>query len=139
MAHRRGMFAEIGGRTPRQLTAHDAVYRKWIMPRLASGEILVLVVETTDRRVVASGGIWFRPEQPRPGSPQLEVPYLFSMFTEPTYRHRGLARRIVREALRTCRARGYTRVVLHAAPRGRPLYRGLGFERTWEMRSILRP
>ena len=133
------MFAEIGGRTPRQLTAHDAVYRKWMLPRIASGEVLVLAAETTGHKIVASGAIWFRPEQPRPGAPQQTVPYLFSMFTEPEYRRQGLARRIVREALRICRTRGYTRVVLHAAPTGRLLYRGLGFERTWEMRFILRP
>jgi GNAT superfamily N-acetyltransferase len=132
------MFAEIGGRPPKQLRAHDPVYRRWILPRLRSGEIVMLLAQTADHRTVASGGIWFRPEQPRPGAPRTTVPYLFSMFTEPEYRRRGLARRIVRETLRICRKLGYARVVLHAAPKGRALYRGIGFERSWEMRIALR-
>jgi GNAT superfamily N-acetyltransferase len=137
VAHRHRMFAEIGARTPRQLVTHDRVYSRWILPRLRSGDVIVLLVETPDRGVVASGGIWFRPEQPRPEAPKSRVPYLFSMFTEPEYRGRGFARQIVREAVRIARGRGYRRVVLHAALKGRPLYRSLGFVRGWEMRLDL--
>ncbi|MCI4352767.1 MAG: GNAT family N-acetyltransferase [Thermoplasmata archaeon] len=136
--HRHRMWEDVGGRTPKQLTAHDPVYRRWILPRVRTGEVIVLVIESPGRGVVASGGIWFRPEQPRPGAPESTVPYLFSMYTEPEFRGRGLARRIVREALRLSRRRGYARVLLHAAPLGRPVYRSLGFERSWEMRRPLR-
>jgi GNAT superfamily N-acetyltransferase len=131
------MFADLGVLSPRRLTAHDRIYKRWILPRLRSGEVVVLLSEGPTSRVVASGGIWFRPEQPRPLAPRWKVPYLFSMYTEPGFRRRGLARRIVREAVRICRARGYTRIVLHAAPKGRPLYKGLGFQRGWEMRLEL--
>lgn len=131
------MFAEIGGRTPRQLQAHDREYRKWVVPRLRSGEVLALILEVPVVGPVASGGIWFRPEQPRPEAPRPIVPYLMSMYTEPVFRRRGLARRIVLEAVRLARGRGYRRVVLHAAPKARPLYRGLGFDRGWEMRLDL--
>ncbi len=131
------MFAEIGGRTPRQLAAHSPVYARWLRPRLKSGEIIVLLAEVPDHGIVASGGIWFRAEQPRPEVPQFRVPYLVSMYTLPEFRGQGIARRIVREALRICRARGYARVALHAAPGARRLYRSLGFERSWEMRRAL--
>jgi ribosomal protein S18 acetylase RimI-like enzyme len=139
VAHRHGMFGEIGGRTPRQLAAHDRVYKRWILPRLRTGEVIVILVETPAHGIVASGGVWFRPEQPRPEAPKPDIPYLFSMYTEPEFRRLGFAREIVREAVRIARARGYPRVVLHAAPNGRPLYAGLGFERTWEMRLNLPP
>ncbi len=56
------------------------------------------------------------------------------MFTEPAYRGRSVGTRILREAMRIARQRGFRRIVRHAAPLGRPLYRRLGFERTWEMR-----
>jgi GNAT superfamily N-acetyltransferase len=131
------MWAEIGGSTPRQLAAHGRVYKRWLLPRLASGEVIVLLVEAKNGNVVASGGIWFRDQQPIPKLPQFAVPYLFSMFTEPEFRGRGLAGWIVRESIRISRARGYRRVVLHAAPKGRPVYRRLGFDRAWEMRLDL--
>jgi GNAT superfamily N-acetyltransferase len=135
--HRHRMFAEIGGRTRQQLAAHDRLYRRWMRRRIASGELVLLVIEVPGTGVVASGGVWFRPDQPRPESPQLQVPYVLSMYTEPGFRGRGLARRIVGEAVRISRRRGYRRVVLHAAPRARSLYRKAGFERTWEMRREL--
>lgn len=97
----------------------------------------MLVVRGKEGRIIASGGIWFRPEQPRPGIPQLTVPYILSMYTEPAFRGQGQAGRIVREALRICRRAGYTRVTLHAARKARRLYTRFGFERAWEMRAPL--
>ncbi len=128
------MFAEIGGRSPGQLRAHATVYRRWLLPRLRSGEAILLLLETGGHVVAASGGVWFRPEQPRPEAARLEVPYIFSMYTEPEFRHRGLAGRLVRDLLRVSRSLGYRRVTLHAAPAARGIYRRAGFERTWEMR-----
>lgn len=132
------MWSDIGGRTRRQLTAHDRTYERWLVPRLRSGEAVAFLVELPDGRAVASGAIWFRPEQPRPEAPRPNLPYLFSMYTDPLFRRRGLGGRIVREAIRLARSRGYPRFVLHAAPEGRALYRSLGFERGWEMRLDLR-
>lgn len=132
--HRLGMFTEIGGRSPRQLRAHAAVYRRWLLPRLRSGEAILLLLETREHVVGASGGVWFRPEQPRPEAARLQVPYIFSMYTEPGFRRRGLAGQLVRELLRVSRSKGYRRVTLHAAPAARGIYRRAGFERTWEMR-----
>lgn len=137
VAHRHQMWAEIGGRTARELATHDRAYRRWALPRLKSGELVALVIESPGGGIAASGAVWFRPDQPRPGLSQLDAPYILSMYTEPRFRRHGLARRIVREALRICRKRGYRRVVLHAAPKGRRLYRTEGFERTWEMRITL--
>ncbi len=131
------MFAAIGGRSPRQLHAHDAVYRRWLLPRLRSGETVLLILETPQHAVAASGGVWFRPEQPRPEAPRSTVPYIFSMFTEPAQRKHGLAAQLLQEMLRVARQRGYRRVVLHAAPAARRIYRRAGFSRTWEMRAEL--
>jgi len=138
VAHRVAMFAAIGGPSPRQLRAHEDEYRRWLLPRIRTGEVAMLIWEPRTGAVAASGGIWFRPEQPRPGAARTTVPYVFSMYTEPPFRRKGLARRLVREMLRLCRARGYRRVVLHAAPQARRMYRRLGFERSWEMRVGLR-
>jgi hypothetical protein len=41
------------------------------------------------------------------------------------------------ELIAWCRARGLTRITLHAAPAGRPLYESLGFTVTNEMRLVL--
>lgn len=102
---------------------------------MVSGELTGVIAETPDGRTVASGLVWFRAEQPRPDFQGFESPYILSMFTEPAVRGRGIATRIVRELLAICRERGFPNVGLHASRFGRDIYRRVGFERTWEMRT----
>jgi GNAT superfamily N-acetyltransferase len=59
------------------------------------------------------------------------------MYTEPAHRGRGHARRIVRQLLTWCRARGFGAAFLHASDAGRPLYKEFGFAPTREMRARL--
>ncbi|HEY5539295.1 MAG TPA: GNAT family N-acetyltransferase [Thermoplasmata archaeon] len=137
--HRRGMWESMGERDGRALDEGDRVYRRWARQRLTSKRLVGFIAEDAAGHAVASGCIWLRPAQPRPGFHLRPVPYLMSMFTEPDYRGRGLARRIVRESIRWCRDRGYPRLTLHASTQGRSLYRSRGFQRTWEMRIKLIP
>ncbi len=135
--HRHRMWSDVGGRSEKEIATHYRAYRRWLASRLGSGELFGFVAETEGHRVIGSGCLWFHPDQPRPGLLKSSTPNILSMFTEPAYRGRGVGTRIVREAMRMARKRGFRRIVLHAAPLGRSLYRRLGFERTWEMRRWL--
>jgi GNAT superfamily N-acetyltransferase len=55
------------------------------------------------------------------------------MFTEPDHRGRGLAARIVKEAIAWARKSGYPRLSLHASDMGKGVYHKLGFRATREM------
>ena len=137
--HRRRMWEEMGESDQVELDAADTVYRRWARQRMKTRRLIGFILEDAKGRAVASGCVWLRPMQPRPGRPMRPVPYLLSMFTEPDSRGRGLATRIVREALRWCKDHEYPRLTLHASARGRSLYRRLGFRNTWEMRIKLSP
>lgn len=50
-----------------------------------------------------------------------------SICTEPDYRRRGIARRMMQTILRWLEEQGIHRVTLHATVQGRPLYDQLGF------------
>ena len=139
VVHRRRMWEDIGGRTRKALDAADPVYRRWLIRETKAGRYLGFVAENAEGRVVASGCLWLQPGQPRPGDPRCVDPYLLSMYTEPAYRGKGLATRIAREAVRWCREHGHGRMTLHASKAGRGVYRGVGFERTWEMRIRMKP
>ena len=104
---------------------------------MSRGKLVGLIARAPDGRVAGSGCIWVREEQPRPTNLSLEVPYLMSMYTEKEFRRRGVARAIVKGALKWCRAHEYERVILHASKQGRPLYEGVGFEPSSEMRLRL--
>ena len=139
LRHRRAMWVSIGGSTPVELDAHDRVYRRWARDGLRAGTIVGFVIDDDGMAGAASGCLWLSPSQPRPGMRGLRVPYLLSMYTEPSRRGRGHADRIVRAALRWSRAHGYDRVLLHASSMGRGIYERSGFQRTNEMRRMLRP
>lgn len=135
--HRRRMWEDIGGRTKRQLDAADPVYRRWISTCLRSGRCAAFVVEAGGEPV-ASGVLWLQDAQPRPGWRGTRQGYLLSMYTEPEFRGKGFASRIVRESIRWARSKGIDRVTLHASTQGRGVYLNEGFQRTWEMRFLLR-
>ena len=129
------MWEELHEFTVAELDRHDVQYRRWVRVLMAHRQLLAVVVENEEGRPAGSGALWRMPYQPRPGPlDREEMPYILSMYTEPTFRHRGVASRIVREMVRWSRAHGYGRVVLHASRFGRPVYERLGFEASSEMR-----
>ncbi len=134
---RRKMFEEVRPRTPEEHAIGDRAYRAWARRLMRARQFVGFLAVSPAGRVVAGGCVWLQPGQPSPGSGARFMPYLLSMYTEPEYRHRGIATRIVREAMRWGRERGYPRMTLHASRFARRMYRGLGWERTWEMRVDL--
>jgi GNAT superfamily N-acetyltransferase len=136
--HRKRMWLDIHPDYENQVRATDKGTSRWIRKQLSKGVLIGFVVRTPRGDVVASGCVWLRDEQPRPTSMRLKVPYLMSMYTEKAFRRQGAARLIVKAAMKWCREHGYDRVVLHASSDGRPLYEGLGFEPSNEMRFKFR-
>lgn len=134
------MFTSIGGRTEESIAAHDARYRRWARENLRRGALIGWIAETPEGEPVASGCLWYRPDQPRPENRRTDVaPYILSMYTAPEHRGHGLARRIVEALMADAKRAGHWQVLLHASPEGRSVYAGLGFERRWEMRFWLDP
>ncbi|HXR26724.1 MAG TPA: GNAT family N-acetyltransferase, partial [Candidatus Baltobacteraceae bacterium] len=83
------------------------------------------------------GGVIVTPwlARPREADPRRAV--IVNVFTEPGWRGRGLARRIMETIIAWLREQGLQSVVLHASDAGRHLYETLGFEPTNEMRLRL--
>ena len=63
--------------------------------------------------------------------------YVWGVHVAAEERRAGLGKRLVEACLEALRARGCTHAVLHAAPPGRGIYEGLGFQPTNEMRLPL--
>jgi len=134
---RRGMWEDMGVKDRVVLTRADIAYERWARPKIRSGELVGWVVEAANSGVVGGGCLWLRPTQPRPGLREPVEPYVFSMFTEAGFRRKGVALRILQEAIKWSRKNGYGRTLLHASVKGRGLYRKHGFTRGWEMRLQL--
>jgi GNAT superfamily N-acetyltransferase len=136
-SHRQKMWGDIHPEWKSELRDSYGFTRRWIKRKLADKKLVGFIARADDGAVAGSGCIWIREEQPRPTNPRLEVPYLMSMYTERAYRRKGVARLVVRSALKWCREMKYERVILHASAEGKPLYLSLGFETANEMRLKL--
>jgi len=135
--HRLGLLHEVHPELETKIEESEVWTRDWIRKRLSDGELIGLLAKAEDGKVVGSGCIWLRDEQPRPTNPRMIAPYLMSMYTMPEFRRKGVARLIVRSALDWCKERGYERVSLHSSEAGKLLYASLGFSPTTEMRAKL--
>jgi GNAT superfamily N-acetyltransferase len=134
LRHRRRMFEDMGLHfSGEEWAIGDREYRRWVRRLMPRGEFTSWIAVTSDGEPAASGAVWLQERQPRPGMPPHKTPYLLSMYTEPAYRGRGLASRIVKESMRWAKARGFLYMTLHASKEGRRVYKKLRFKRSWEM------
>jgi GNAT superfamily N-acetyltransferase len=135
--HRRQMFTEMGDRNVQALDAMEHASHAIFEEALRNGTYRGWFVEA-DGRIVSGGGVLLVTFQPSPRDPRPVRPFIVNIYTEPPYRRRGLARRLMEEMVAWCRAEGYAGVSLHATDEGRPLYESMGFTPTNEMRLRLR-
>ncbi|MDE1820026.1 MAG: GNAT family N-acetyltransferase [Euryarchaeota archaeon] len=136
--HRHRMFSDLDHWDqidPPALAAVGRAYRPWLRERMRSGRLVAFLAEDPDRiPPLGSGCVWLREGPPRPRWTRGTFPYIMNMYTVPEARGRGVATRILKEALRWCRTQGFPRVVLNASDMGRPVYARVGFEPGSEMR-----
>jgi len=131
------MWLDIHPGWEREVKKTAAATKKWIRKKLSEGTLVGFIVKDDDGKVAGSGCVWMREEQPRPNNPRQVVPYIMSIYTEKRFRHMGVAKMVMKAAIRWCRENGYERVVLHASDEGKPLYESFGFEPGREMRLTL--
>jgi GNAT superfamily N-acetyltransferase len=137
-SHRARMFQEMGDVSDREVPPLEAAARAQLEPLIDSGEYFGWLIETGGE-VVAGVGVFLHRLLPRGRELGLrQEAYVLNVYTEAAHRRRGLSRRLMEELIRWCRAHGITRITLHASDAGRPLYEGLNFTATNEMRLVLR-
>lgn len=137
LRHRRGMFREMGYRDEGQLDAMETVSRPLFEQGLREGTYVGFFAIDPQGLVAAGGGVILLAYQANPRNPRPRRPFVVNMYTEPEHRQRGLARRLMDAMIAWTRHERYDALFLHASDAGRPLYEGLGFVPTNEMRLQL--
>lgn len=136
--HRRAMFEDMGYQDVAALDAMEAGAQPFFAQALGEGWYRGWLAVNAAGEVVAGGGILILPWPSNPRDAQPRRPMIVNIYTEPAYRRRGLARRLMTAMLDWLRQEGYGTVSLHASDFGRPLYESLGFKATNEMRMQLK-
>jgi GNAT superfamily N-acetyltransferase len=134
--HRRAMFQEMGCADASSLDRMQRASEDYLRHAMPSGNYRAWLAEA-DGRVVAGGGIAIVHWPGSPDFPDTRRGWILSVYTEPEFRRRGIARRILEAITQWCRSERFDYVALHASQDGRPLYEKLGFRPTNEMRLYL--
>jgi ribosomal protein S18 acetylase RimI-like enzyme len=135
--HRRGMYEDMGYSDAAALEKMSSTCRPFMVAGLANGTLHGWLAQAGDR-VVAGGFVLVSPWPSHPYDGQCRRATILNMNTDPEFRRRGVARRLMQTMIGWCRQEGFVSVDLHASNKGRPLYESLGFRPTNEMRLDLR-
>ena len=127
----------MGDVSPRAIRAYLPTFRRWFRRELRSRRLWGYIAETPAGVAIGGGLLWLQPRLPSPRFRHLVSPYVFSVYTVPEHRGKGVASRLVSALVESARTRGFARVELHSTDMGRRLYERLGFEPTTQMRIVL--
>lgn len=141
MRHRRLMFVDMARAEGKEISEEelarmDPAYAEYVRCEMPAGNLHAWVAEGPEGIVSSCVLVTFA-WPPKPSDLSGRAGYLCSMYTEPAYRRRGLARRIVSAAIDECRRRNIGCLLLSASPDGLRIYERLGF-RPWETFMRLR-
>lgn len=93
---------------------------------LSDGTHIAYLVFDKDR-FVGAGGVSFFQVMPTYHNPSGNKAYIMNMYTNPEYRRRGIAYKMLDMLIRDTKSRGITAISLEATDMGRPLYEKYGF------------
>lgn len=133
---RAAMFTDMGF-DPALCSQMEAPFQAWVSERMTSGEYLGWLAVAEDGEVVAGAGLWLNRWIPSPMVPSGKRGYILNVYTEREHRRHGLAKRLVQVCIDYCKEQGLIAVVLHASDQGRPIYEGMGFTDTNELRLYI--
>jgi GNAT superfamily N-acetyltransferase len=122
--HRIGMFTDMG--VPLDAATLDAAFRAWLATAMPEGTYRAWLVDDAVG-VIGGGGITIVPWPPGPHYLGDRLAFVYNVYTEPAYRHRGIARLVMETIHAWCRTNGITSVALNASTLGLSLYEAMGY------------
>jgi GNAT superfamily N-acetyltransferase len=141
--HRAAMFVAMGALPHAFASEMEDLTKRYLELALPAGEYVgwLAYAGGVPGDVVAGAGVQRRRTLPSPAHPPQRPgvnrgyqALVINVFTEPGFRRRGIARRLMTNLIEWAAAESIESIVLHAAAEGRPLYESLGFSATSEMR-----
>lgn len=124
------MFRDMG--IPAAFEAMAMAMDQWLREAIPAKTYHGWVAVSGEGHVVAGGGLIVIPWPPGPISMDPRCGFIFNVYTDPSHRQQGLARRLMDTIHEWCRSEGLERLVLNASTFGRPLYESMGYVATNE-------
>ncbi len=137
LRQRRGMYLDMNYKDVAALDSMARLTAGYLAKALADGSFHAWLA-CEDDRAIAGGAVVVSPWPAHPYDLECRRATILNVYTEPSFRRRGLARQLMRTMIEWCKREGFARVTLHASDDGRNLYESLGFKVSNEMRLDLR-
>lgn len=137
LRQRRGMYEDMDYRDTPAIQTMLETTGPYLAKALSEGSFRSWLA-SRNGHIVGGGAVIVSPWPSHPYDGQCRRATILNVYTYPEYRRRGIARRLMQVMLDWCRKENFAAVYLHASKDGRPLYEGLGFKPTNEMKLKLR-
>jgi GNAT superfamily N-acetyltransferase len=140
--HRARMFQDMGDVSDDAFEIVRAKARLRLKEWLESGDYIGWLAAPADNpeSVVGGAGVQLQPILPRPLDSSTigegRQGTILNVFTEPQWRRRGIAGRLIKEIITWSKNEQIDRLLLHASDDGRSVYERLGFIAGNEMRFV---
>ena len=125
VAHREQMFRDMG--IPAAFDDMRAAFQGWLRGAMPARTYLGWLAVASDGEVAGGSGLIVMPWPPGPMTMDPRCGFVFNVYTHPSHRQHGVARRLMEAMHQWCRAEGIERVVLNASTFGQPLYESMGY------------
>jgi GNAT superfamily N-acetyltransferase len=137
LRQRRAMYEDMGTTDSAALEAMSSLSAGYLAKAMADGSFRAWLASDGEH-VIAGGAVIISPWLAHPYDLECRRATILNVYTDPEYRRRGVARRLIEVIVAWCEREGLARVTLHASDAGRHLYESLGFELGNEMKLKLR-
>jgi GNAT superfamily N-acetyltransferase len=122
---RLAFLAEISGADPSDPKLGDSI-RGYFAANIGTNEFISFVA-VIDEKIIATSGLTLSRHPPSNRNPTGREAYVMNMYTQPQYRNRGIATRLLQMLVDFARQNGCGKISLHVMPQGRSIYAKAGF------------
>ncbi|HET6177844.1 MAG TPA: GNAT family N-acetyltransferase [Candidatus Sulfotelmatobacter sp.] len=137
LRQRRAMYEDMNYKDSHALTQMAELSALYLARAMPEGSFRAWLACDGDR-TIAGGAVLNSPWPAHPYDLECRRATILNVYTNPEFRRRDIARKLMQTMIAWCQQEGFARVTLHASPDGRHLYESLGFEPTNEMSLKLR-
>jgi GNAT superfamily N-acetyltransferase len=135
---RRALLDETDDVDEGALTVMAEAAKPYFERAIPDGTFHAWLAETPEGVAIGGGAVVVTAHPPSAHEPYPQRAHILNIYVDPSHRRQGVARSVMDAILEWCRAEGFHRVTLNASKQGRPLYEGLGFKQTNNLRLRLR-
>jgi len=125
VSHRERMFRDMG--IAAEFDDMRAALELWLRHAIPARTYLGWIAVASGGDVAGGGGLIVMPWPPGPMSMDPRCAMVFNVYTHPSHRKQGLARKLMDTMHEWCRAEDIERIALNASTFGRSLYESMGY------------